>query len=131
MGPAENSAPSFQAENQPFSRQTGGPFYRPRLDYGTVPGTTQGMERKRLRFSGRVQGVGFRATARSVADRFPVTGWVRNERDGTVTLEVQGTPAQVEAFLIALRGEMGHLISGEDAAAVRLAEEENSFEIRR
>ena len=55
--------------------------------------------RVNVRFEGRVQGVGFRATARWIAERHPVTGWVRNEPDGSVVLEVQGETGVVEAFL--------------------------------
>ena len=58
--------------------------------------------RCRLSFIGRVQGVGFRATARSVAAGFRVTGWVRNEPDGSVLLEIQGEPAEIEACLARL-----------------------------
>ena len=35
-------------------------------------------------FIGRVQGVFFRATAQEMARRYDVTGWVRNERGGSV-----------------------------------------------
>ena len=48
--------------------------------------------RKRLsaRITGRVQGVGFRNFTRGRARRLDVTGWVRNERDGSVRLEAEG-----------------------------------------
>lgn len=42
------------------------------------------MIRKRFVFNGRVQGVGFRYLTRRAADLIGVTGWVRNERDGSV-----------------------------------------------
>ncbi len=71
-----------------------------------------------MRYSGRVQGVGFRATARSVAGGFAVTGWVRNEPDGSVLLEVQGAAQHVEAFLTELRAEMGGNIRGEDRSSL-------------
>ena len=46
--------------------------------------------RKHIVFYGRVQGVGFRYTAKYLAQSLELTGWVRNEYDGTVTMEVQG-----------------------------------------
>ena len=61
------------------------------------------MIRKRFVFSGRVQGVGFRYLTRSAAILTGVTGWVRNERDGSVTLEIQGTGEQIEGALMALK----------------------------
>ena len=71
-----------------------------------------------MRYSGRVQGVGFRATARSVAGGFAVSGWVRNEQDGSVLLEVHGAAPHVEAFLTELRAEMGANIRGEDRSSL-------------
>jgi len=44
-------------------------------------------------FRGHVQGVGFRYTAREVAQQYNVTGFVRNLPDGTVEMLLQG-PAQ-------------------------------------
>ena len=46
--------------------------------------------RKHGIFHGRVQGVGFRYTAKYLARSMNLTGWVKNEYDGTVVLEVQG-----------------------------------------
>ncbi len=53
-------------------------------------------------FTGRVQGVFFRATVIEVAQSFAVTGWVRNERDGSVRLLAEGTVAEVDAFIAAV-----------------------------
>ena len=47
----------------------------------------------RCRAWGQVQGVGFRYRARYAAQSLGLTGWVENEDDGSVTLEVQGDPA--------------------------------------
>jgi len=58
-------------------------------------------------FGGRVQGVGFRATARSIAAGHGVTGWVRNDPVGTVTAEFQGDPGAIEAVLGDLARRMG------------------------
>jgi len=78
-----------------------------------------------------VQGVGFRVTTRGIARRHPVTGWVRNEADGSVCLEVQGTAPEVEGFLDELRRSMEGLIAGETSAKVAPEPGEQSFEVRR
>jgi acylphosphatase len=88
------------------------------------------MERVSARYEGRVQGVGFRATARATADRHHVTGWVRNEQDGSVRLEAQGPRQAVEGFLADLRGQMGQFIRHSQAAAVPVNEGESGFDIR-
>jgi acylphosphatase len=80
-------------------------------------------------YSGRVQGVGFRATARHIAASHPVTGWVRNEHDGTVSLEVQGLPFAIEAFLNELRTTTGRFIRTENAIPVSPANGESNFRI--
>lgn len=51
--------------------------------------------RKRMKFYGRVQGVGFRYTAMRLADSLGLTGWVKNEWDDTVLMEVQGREALI------------------------------------
>ena len=56
-------------------------------------------ERLRLIYTGRVQGVGFRYTAASIARRYPVAGYVRNVRDGSVELVVDGPAESVKAML--------------------------------
>ncbi|MCD8020743.1 MAG: acylphosphatase [Clostridiales bacterium] len=57
------------------------------------------MIRKNVVVKGRVQGVGFRYIASSIASKYQVTGWVRNEYDGSVQMEVQGPEHRVELFL--------------------------------
>ena len=58
--------------------------------------------RKRFRFIGRVQGVGFRYQAQQAASVLGLTGWVKNEPDGTVSGEAEGPEACVNEFLRAL-----------------------------
>lgn len=52
-----------------------------------------------LRIEGKVQGVYFRVSARDEARRLGLTGWVRNTPDGSVSAEVQGNPAPLQAFV--------------------------------
>ena len=49
--------------------------------------------------TGLVQGVFFRAEARREADRLGVTGWVRNEPDGSVVAHFEGEPGAVDAMV--------------------------------
>ena len=53
-------------------------------------------------FSGHVQGVGFRYTARTVAAGFEVAGTIRNLQDGRVELVAEGSRPELEAFRLAL-----------------------------
>ncbi len=57
--------------------------------------TKRNIIRKYIRFYGSVQAVGFRYYAKSAADLCGATGWVRNEYDGSVTMEIQGTERQI------------------------------------
>jgi acylphosphatase len=71
--------------------------------------TRDGIAR-RIFFQGRVQGVGFRYTAASVAESFEITGYVRNLPDGRVELVAEGDPAEVERYQAALESAMrGHI----------------------
>jgi acylphosphatase len=68
------------------------------------------MVRYTINFSGRVQGVGFRATTRDVADGFAVTGWVRNEPDGSVLCVAEGEQAELDRFVHAIKQMMSTFI---------------------
>jgi acylphosphatase len=57
------------------------------------------MKRMKAWYSGRVQGVGFRATVRQLACGYDVTGFVRNLPDGRVELVAEGKKEELEAFL--------------------------------
>ena len=57
------------------------------------------MTRRRVRVSGRVQGVFYRDTCRREAQRQGVAGWVRNLPDGTVEAVFEGEPTAVEAMV--------------------------------
>lgn len=53
----------------------------------------------RVFISGRVQGVGFRESARRAALERGVVGWVRNLTDGRVEAWLEGTPSAVQAMI--------------------------------
>ncbi|HTY87856.1 MAG TPA: acylphosphatase [Candidatus Acidoferrum sp.] len=67
-----------------------------------VPST---MNRCRMHifYSGLVQGIGFRYTAKAVAAGFELVGSVRNLPDGRVELIAEGDRPELEAFRLAIR----------------------------
>jgi len=61
------------------------------------------MEAVEIKVTGRVQGVGFRYFAQSVANPIGLVGWVKNMSDGSVLIRAAGSPQQLEQFRSALR----------------------------
>lgn len=86
--------------------------------------------RKRFRFSGNVQGVGFRYEASMIAGELGLTGWARNESDGTVTVEAQGTEAYIAEFLRVIQLVPRFRISEVQAEALPVSGTETAFRIR-
>lgn len=89
------------------------------------------MQRIRVIFHGRVQGVGFRATARDCARGLSVVGWVRNLEDGSVELQSQAEPDQNRELLRRIRERMAGNITREDQESIGVLHAETGFEIRR
>ena len=56
------------------------------------------MKRFTILVSGKVQGVFFRASTEKMAKKIGLTGFVKNQSDGRVYIEAQGTPEQLEIF---------------------------------
>ena len=68
------------------------------------------MVRKHILFYGSVQGVGFRWRAKNAAEHFSCTGWVRNEWDESVSMEIQGTEEAIESVILAIeKGTFVHI----------------------
>ena len=85
--------------------------------------------RKHIIFYGRVQGVGFRYTAKYAAESYGVAGWVRNLYDGSVEMEAEGREADIDAMLTLLG--QGRYIDIEDISVRDIPPEgERSFRIR-
>lgn len=86
-------------------------------------------ERRRIEFHGRVQGVGFRYQAQRYASAYGLKGWVRNEYDGSVTVEVQGIPEMINMMLKQLTSDRYIQIDWVDSKSVPL-EEGSGFHVR-
>ena len=86
-----------------------------------------------LRWTGQVQGVGFRFTNTNLAQARALTGWVRNMEDGSVEMEVQGAPANILSQLEALHASyerMGTRFRLADAQAQAPLANEDGFNPR-
>lgn len=64
-----------------------------------TPGYAPAMRRVRLVITGMVQGVSYRASAAHEGRRLGLTGWVKNQADGSVLLEAQGTPDRIDQLV--------------------------------
>lgn len=67
---------------------------------------------KRVCYRGTVQGVGFRMNTKRIAERFAVTGYVRNLPNAQVEVVVAGEADEVERFLAAVAARMVSYIQG-------------------
>jgi acylphosphatase len=81
------------------------------------------MPRYDITVIGRVQGVGFRYFTQMEAKKRKLTGWVRNEADGNVRLEVQGNEDSLDRFIQSLK-EAQYPAKVEDVIAVTVDPEE-------
>jgi acylphosphatase len=84
----------------------------------------------RVIYSGRVQGVGFRATTCGIAPRFSVVGYVRNQPDGTVELVARGELAEVAEFLAAVQQRLASQIQNASQELIAMEEDFETFTIR-
>ena len=86
--------------------------------------------RKHIVFYGWVQGVGFRYRASHAASNFGCTGWVKNESNGSVSMEIQGSEAQIDQVIMAI--EQGRFVKIEnmEVKSLPVDEEERNFRVR-
>ena len=90
------------------------------------------METKRIivKYSGRVQGVYFRATACDFAKKRDLVGFVRNEHDGTVYLVAEGSTTELEGLLCDIRAShLGPNISQAEVTWTDVKGDFNAFQI--
>ena len=87
--------------------------------------------RKYIKFYGAVQGVGFRYRAEHAANLIGATGWVRNDPDGGVSMEIQETEEQIDQVILMI--EQGNYVEirNMDVKRLKLVEGEYVFRTRR
>jgi acylphosphatase len=89
-----------------------------------------GRKAVRVRLRGRVQGVSFRVWTRTEAERLGLSGWVRNEEDGSVTALIVGAEGAVSTMLDRLwKGPTGASVSSVTSQDVDADQEPNGFRI--
>lgn len=85
------------------------------------------MVRKHIIFYGSVQGVGFRWRARNAAEHFSCTGWVKNEWDGSVSMEIQGEEEDIDRVILAIEKGTFVRIDNMDVKVLPVVEREYGF----
>ncbi len=85
------------------------------------------MIRKHIVFTGQVQGVGFRWRARQAAQLYDCTGWCRNEWDGPVPMEIQGTEEAIESVILTIEKGTFVRIENMDMKDIPIVEDEYRF----
>ena len=83
--------------------------------------------RMSITFYGRVQGVGFRYRAKYAADGLGLTGWVQNEWDDTVRMEVQGRREDIRQMIRRINAGTFVNIENMDMKEIPVDPEERSF----
>ena len=91
---------------------------------------TQNAVRWHILFEGDVQFVGFRNTARVLARRLGLSGWVRNLDDGRVELEAQGEVSKLRKYLLQLKSQPHLLILKSEISVIPLQPYERGFQVR-
>lgn len=87
--------------------------------------------RRHWRFTGRVQGVGFRYRAQYAAQLLGLTGWVCNLDDGSVELEAQGPAEALDKLVPTLTSTSRWIfIEGMTCRSVPVVENERGFKVR-
>ena len=86
--------------------------------------------RKHIIFHGYVQGVGFRYRARHAAELYGCTGWVRNEWDGSVSMEIQGEESRIDQVILAIERGTYVRIENMEVKTIAVVEHDYGFRTR-
>lgn len=88
------------------------------------------VRRQQVIFRGRVQGVGFRITTKSIAKRHPVVGYVKNLPDGAVEMVAEAESSALDLFLADILREFAANVRQYDSSNLPRDEPLTTFEIR-
>ena len=88
------------------------------------------MIRKAITFYGWVQGVGFRWRAYHAADAFGATGWIKNNDDGSVSMEIQGSEEQIDQVIQALEAGRFIRIENMECRTLPVDSDERIFKVK-
>jgi acylphosphatase len=97
----------------------------------TADRPAEDRQTRRVRFRGRVQGVGFRYTAAGLAQAAGVRGYVRNCADGSVELVAQGAGGDIDRLLAQLGQHFAGYIDEQTVEDGGWNETFAGFEVRR
>lgn len=86
--------------------------------------------RRYIRFYGQVQAVGFRWRATQAAKAYGVSGWVRNEYDDSVSMEIQGTRSQIDDVIASLQRGSYIRIDHMETKELSVDPDERGFSVR-
>ena len=87
------------------------------------------VQARRVLYTGRVQGVGFRYTARRIAHHYPITGYVKNLPDGRVELLAEGSPSELDQLLADIAAAMTDHIHHTETQNIPPTNQFTTFEI--
>lgn len=90
----------------------------------------KGLIRKHMTIYGDVQGVGFRYRAEHAANSLRLTGWVKNEWDGSVVMEAQGDKESINKLLSMIGQGTYVRIERVVEEVIPVEEGERSFRVR-
>ena len=97
---------------------------------GIDPMNMENKIRKAARAIGRVQGVGFRFFVQTEAKKCRITGWVKNESDGSVTMEIQGEPTDINELEARIKRGNGFCkVNQFDVSDIAVVRGEDQFSI--
>lgn len=92
--------------------------------------TKKQIIRKYIRFYGSVQAVGFRYYAKTAADLYGAAGWVRNEYDGSVSMEIQGTQQQIDDVIAGIQRGSYIRIDYMDVKPLEVDPDDHGFRVK-
>lgn len=105
-------------------------FLKQQAKSAEPPKLPEGTQRRRYIVRGQVQGVGFRYRAKYAAQTLGLTGWVQNEDDGSVTIEVQGSPDSFMQLFALIQRSDYIMITDISEKIIALNPWERGFDVR-